>query len=117
MSALSEKLKKGREEKAEIGPFIFTFRRPTDAEYMAMRGRQGDLVRFVTGWAKKDGTPITEMDLGIPADLAEPFELEFEPEAFYEFVTDTVTVYMPLVQAIVGSYNAHLDKLRDAAKN
>lgn len=108
---LAEKIRKARETIVPVGGFKFTVRRPTDVEMMALRG-EGAVSRlfpFVVGW---EG--VKELDL-IPG--GDPHPLKFDPEAFAEWVADRPDLLGPLVDAILGAYRAHAEKLEADAKN
>ncbi len=109
--SLADKIRKARETKVEVAGFSFTIRRPTDVEMMTLRG-EGSVSRlfpFVVDW---DG--VREIDM-IPG--GDPHPLKFDEEAFAEWVADRPDILGPLVDAILGAYRKHVDKLEGELKN
>lgn len=114
--ALVDKLRKAREIQIEAGPFVFTARRPTDLEMVRLQeAHMEGLLSHVVGWAKKDGSPVSEIDLGLPG--GEPHPLAFDADACREFLEDRVSLATVVVQKVVDAYNAHFRAVQDAAKN
>lgn len=109
--SLAEKIRKSRESKVPVGGFSFTIRRPTDVDManLAGRGSVARLFPFIVGW---EG--VRELDL-IPG--GDPHPQPFDPEACAEWLADRPDLVGPLVDAILGSYDAHAKALEDARKN
>jgi len=110
MSALADKIRRARETQVEAGGYVFTIRRPTDAEAMSLgKASVMDLVtRFVVGWNLK------EIDL-IPG--GSPVDAPFDGDAFGEWVADQPETLSVLAAAIVDAYKAHSAKRSEAEKN
>lgn len=110
MSVLADRIRRARESQVEAGGFVFTIRRPTDAEAVSLGGLDavGIMRRFVVNWNLK------EIDLvpgGSPVDAA------FDAEAFGEWVSDQPQTIATLSTAIVEAYQAHVEKRSEAEKN
>lgn len=111
MSVLSEKIRKARERRVEVGGHIFVIRRPTDVEMMGFaKSRQPtDLLRFVVGWDR-----VRELDL-LPG--GDPHPAPFDSDACTEWLSDRADLLSPVVDAVMESYQSHKSALEDAAKN
>lgn len=111
MSALSEKIRKAREIRVSAGGFTFVARRPTDLEMLALRGTGAPerILPFVIGW---EG--VKELDLIAGGD---PHPLAFDADACAEWLADRPDLFGPVVDGIIGAYQAHATALEDAAKN
>lgn len=110
MSALADKIRRARESKVEAGGHSFTIRRPTDAETMLLAGVGVlDVVcRYTVGWDLKE----IDIDSG-GTDVA----VEFDADAFREWVADQPDTLSALAEAIVQAYQAHAAKRGAAEKN
>lgn len=109
--SLADKIRKGREQKVEVGGFTFVIRRPTNIEMLELRGHgsMGRMLPFIIGW---EG--VKELDI-IPG--GDPHPLQFDPDVCAEWMSDRPDLLTPLVSAMVTSYHAHLEKLGDTVKN
>lgn len=107
---LLDKLRKARESTVEAGGFVFTVRRPTDAEAAGLSGSTAlDVVhRFVIGWNLK------EMDV-IPG--GGPGLAGFDPGLWAAWVDDRPELWAPLSEAILSAYQRHAEQREDDAKN
>lgn len=111
MSALADKIRKARESVVPVGGFDFTIRRPTDMDMLEFnKAREpSGLVKFVVGWDK-----VKELDL-IPGGDGHP--APFDADACAEWLSDRADLFVPLVNAIVESFQAHKSRLEEAEKN
>lgn len=113
MSAeLIARLRKQREGRVTLGPFTFTFRRPTDVEMVAI-GREGlDFpalaARYVVGW---DG--VTD---GAIAGGGGTNVVAFDAALWREWCADRPDFWQPIGTAIVEAYTLHQAALSEAAK-
>lgn len=110
MSVLADKIRRARESQVEACGHTFTIRRPTDADAMSLGESTAlDLVRrFTVGWN------LTELDL-IPGGSGAA--VDFDAEAFGEWVADQPEVIGGLITALFDAYKAHAAKREGAAKN
>ena len=118
MATLVEKLRRAREITVDSEGFRFTFRRPTDLEITEIKRiglSERLLLAFVIGWGKTDGSPITEIDLGLPG--GEPHPLDFDSEACVDFLADRQEMLDFVTKAIAESYAAHSKAMKEATKN
>lgn len=111
MSALADKIRRSREQRVELGGFVFVVRRPTDVDMAQLyRSRQPtDFLRFVVGWEK-----VREMDL-IPG--GDPHPAPFDADACTEWLQDRGDLLTPLIERIGEIYQEHKARLEAAEKN
>lgn len=109
--SIADKIRKARETKVQVSGFTFIVRRPTDVEMIDLRGigSVSRLFPFVLGW---EG--VKELDI-IPG--GDPHPLKFDPEVCQEWLSDRPDLLGKLVDAILGSYKDHSEKLEAAIKN
>lgn len=105
-----QKLIRSRERGVEVAGRTFTIRRPTDAEALAMEGRDPfDFVRrFVVGW------DLTEGDV-LPG--GGPEKIAFDAELWAEWAADHPELWSPLALAIVDDFKRHVEEREGAEKN
>lgn len=110
MSALADKIRRARESQLEVDGHGFTIRRPTDVEAVAFRdsGVIDIVCRHTVGW------DLTELDL-IPGGSGAA--VEFDPEAFREWVSDQPDVLEAIADELLKLYRAHAEKRGAAEKN
>jgi hypothetical protein len=114
MSALAEKMRRARETKVTVAGHSFTVRRPSQLEIVEVQAESGGLnlrnsLRFIVGWE------MTELTLGLPGGTGAA--VEFDPEAFVEWVSDHPDAWAELMGAVMTSYREHADKVEADAKN
>jgi len=117
MSKLSDKIRASREGRIEIDGVTYKFLRPCQLDIVELQAkartaqfRPIDNLRFVFGW---EG--MTEARLGIPG--GDPHPLDWDPEAFVEFVSDRADVFEQITRAIFEAYEAHAAEAEAARKN
>lgn len=108
---LVEKLRRSREQRIEVGGYVFIVRRPTDMEMIELQGKinTSALLQFVCGW---EG--VTELDI-IPG--GNPTPAEFSQELASEWLRDRPDLWGAVVDAVIGAYNRHAAELEERLKN
>lgn len=111
MSLLTKRLA-ARETAVQAGGHTFTVRRPTDEE-MAIAGAENVtavamIKRHVVAWN------LTELDL-IPGGSAVP--AEFDAALFADWLADNPDTWLPLSEAILNAWQAHVAQREASAKN
>lgn len=116
MSKLASKIRAARESKVEIDGVTYRFRRPTDVDILEISAkasagqfRPRELLGFYYGW---EGMTEGHMING-----GDPHPLDFDPEAFVEFVADRLEHFNTLTSALMDAYHAHQKAAEKARKN
>ena len=102
-ASLAEKIRIARHKSVEIKGITFNYTRPTDMQMAELNQEFGDQYmkpeiarRFVFGWSG-----VTEADLILGADAT---PVDFEKDAFFEWLNDSRDFWTPLYEAIRGAY-------------
>ena len=108
--SLIDKLRASRLSKVQVGSFEFTITRPTALDMVKLSGADKDemLKRFVVDWHG-----VKELDL-IPG--GDPFEVPFDKELFFEWLSDNPQFWEAIIKGIVDAYRAHEEKRTDNEK-
>lgn len=111
--SLIKRMRKARERTIEVEGFRFTYLRPTDTQAAELHHGKASLAdiakRFVIGWSG-----VKESDLfssGGSDDAA------FSPDVWAEWCDDMPQFWVPLGNAVIESYAAHVKKREAAEKN
>ena len=111
--SLIDKIRASREVSGvEADGRKFTIRRPTDEEANSFSNGDVSMLsvvkRFTTGW------DLAEIDI-IPG--GGPVSVPFDVDLFCEWVADQPKIWVPLGNAILSAYKAHIDAREVAEKN
>ena len=111
MSTLSEKIRKAREIRVDVGGKTFIIRRPTTLDMIDLQGKSAAraILPHIIGW---EG--VTSLDLYPGGDAA---PVPFDAEACAEWLADRVDFLVPIAQAAVDAYDTHHRRIDDDAKN
>ena len=111
MSTLSEKIRKAREIRVDVGGKTFIIRRPTTLDMIDLQGKSAAraIIPHVIGW---EG--VTSLDLYPGGDAA---PVPFDTDACAEWLADRVDFLVPIAQAAVDAYDTHRRRIDDDAKN
>jgi hypothetical protein len=111
MSALSEKIRKARELRVEVGGKVFVVLRPTTLDMIDLQGKTAAraIMPHIIGW---EG--VTSLDLYPGGDS---IPVPFDSDACAEWLSDRVDLLGPIAQAAVDAYDAHRMDIGEAAKN
>ena len=111
MSLLEQRIK-ARTSSVIAGGRSFSIRRPTDEEALKIGNEGADMLsivrRFVTEW------DITELDL---VSSGTNVKVPFDADLFADWIADQPALWVPLGEAILSAYKAHVDKRELAEKN
>lgn len=110
--SLVEKIRRARERNVDVGGFTFTVRRPTAVQWYRLAAedaRASDLLPYVIGW---EG--VREIDV-VPGGADVP--LAFDAALAAEWLADRPDLLIPLSDAIMDAYRAHVAALEGAEKN
>ena len=108
--SLIDKLRASRLSKVQAGTFEFTIKRPTAMDMVKLSGADKDemLKRFVVDWSG-----VKELDI-IPG--GDPFDVPFDHELFYEWLSDNPQFWEPIIKGIIDAYQQYEDKRGDNEK-
>ena len=111
MSTLSEKIRKAREIRVDVGGKTFIIRRPTTLDMIDLQGKSAAraILPHIIGW---EG--VTSLDLYPGGDAA---PVPFDTDACSEWLADRVDLLGPIAQAAVDSYDTHRKQIDADAKN
>lgn len=111
MSTLSEKIRKAREIRVDVGGKTFIIRRPTTLDMIDLQGKSAAraIIPHIIGW---EG--VTSLDLYPGGDAA---PVPFDADACAEWMSDRVDFLGPIAQAAVDAYDAHRRLIEGDEKN
>ncbi len=111
MSTLSEKIRKAREIRVDVGGKTFVLLRPTTLDMIDLQGKSAAraILPHIIGW---EG--VTSLDLYPGGDAA---PVPFDTDACAEWLADRVDFLVPIAQAAVDAYDTHHRLIADDAKN
>lgn len=114
MADLLTKMRKARETRLTLEGVTVTVCRPTDLEATKMRYK--DFQEAVRGVAQFvcDWEGVTELDL-VPGGSSDP--VPFDEILFREWIEDHPEIWEPLVSGVLDTYQAHVKKREQTAKN
>lgn len=105
MSVLANKLRAARRFEVVASGFTFVLLRPTDIEFIALRGTAtGDrLLNFLVDWRG-----VKESDVLAGGD---PFDVKFDLDDAREWLSDRPDLFNAITSGIIDAYNAHAARL------
>ncbi len=111
MSLLDQRIK-ARISTVEADGRVFSIRRPTDEEALKI-ARDGvdmlDVVRsFTVGW------DLSELDI-VSSGTSE--KVPFDAALFSDWIADQPHLWVPIGEAILNAFKAHVEKREAAVKN
>jgi len=109
---LLQRIRKARESTVKVDKFVFTIRRPTDAEAANVFSSGPSVVDiakdYTVGWSN-----VKDSDL-VPSGGSD--DVKFDSELWGEWVSDRPDFWEPIFNAIVGVYTRHQDELEKSGK-
>ena len=115
-ASLAEKIRIARHKNVEVGGLKIVFNRPTDIQIANLYEEFGNehskyevCKRFVIGWVGVKGSDL--YDGGVDESV------DFDADAFAEWLSDSRQVWTPLYEAIMTSYVDYADDRETEIKN
>lgn len=111
MGLLARKLRDARRVEVEAGGFVFILRRPTDLEFIDLRGSAGSdrLLKFLVDWRG-----VKESDI---VEHGDPHEAKFDAEDAREWLSDRMDLFGAITTGLITAYEGHTAAIEEKLKN